>query len=284
MNRTNELLRVLKVHGIENLGNLEFVQADLMSDENWHEAAAHCDYVLHAASPFTNRQPKDENELIVPAREGTLRVLTAAQDSGVKRVVLTSSFAAMGYSIDARDHVFAEEDWTDPEAPVGAYVKSKTLAERAAWAFMGSVVGDLELTVINPVGIFGPAFGSHSSESLGLIQGILNGTVKESPPASFGVVDVRDVADLHISAMTHPQAAGQRFLATADGTVTIADIARLIEKQRPALTGSMARLDQHESVVYKRLSNEKAKTLLRWVPRTTEEALLASVDSIVQGA
>src|SRR5262249_23578287 len=155
-------------------------------------------------------------ELIVPARDGALRVLRAARDAGVKRVVLTSSFAAIGYGQPVGPKPFDETNWTNTAGTdVSAYVKSKTIAERAAWDFIAQEGRGLELSVINPVAVFGPVLGPDYSTSVLLIQRLMSGKVPGSPRLSFGVVDVRDVAELHIRAMTHPAAKGERFLAAA---------------------------------------------------------------------
>src|SRR4051794_18995239 len=143
---------------------VECFAADLLADDGWAAAAAGADYVLHVASPFPGVAPDHEDDLIIPAREGTLRVLGAARDAGVKRTVVTSSFAAVGYGrAEFGDHVFTEKDWTDPTADIGAYIKSKAIAERAAWDFAR---GEMELAVVNPVGIFGPVLGPGRSASI----------------------------------------------------------------------------------------------------------------------
>ncbi len=280
LSRKNEILDALTAGGISTFDQLSFYEADLLSNNGWDEAAQGCDYVLHVASPFVAEQPKDENELIIPAREGTLRALKAAKKAGVKRVVLTSSFAAIGYSIDPRNHVFTELDWTDENAPVQAYIKSKTIAEKAAWQFMEDEAPAMELTVINPVGIFGPILGGISSASLDtVVKGIVEGHIKENAPFTFGAVDVRDVADIHIKAMLHPEAAGQRFLATSEGAMSFYDVAELIKKERPKLAGKIATMQPTPVEEYTQMSNKKAAETLGWKPRTREEAILASVDS-----
>jgi len=280
LSRKNEILDALTAGGISTFDQLSFYEADLLSDNGWDEAAQGCDYVLHVASPFVAEQPKDENELIIPAKEGTLRALKAAKKAGVKRVVLTSSFAAIGYSIDPRNHVFTELDWTDENAPVQAYIKSKTIAEKAAWQFMEDEAAAMELTVINPVGIFGPILGGISSASLDtVVKGIVEGHIKENAPFTFGAVDVRDAADIHIKAMLHPEAAGQRFLATSEGAMSFYDVAELIKKERPKLAGKIATMQPTPVEEYTQMSNKKAAETLGWKPRTREEAILASVDS-----
>ncbi|WP_264537409.1 SDR family oxidoreductase [Flavobacterium sp. N1736] len=281
LSKSETVLESLKSGGISSFEKLSFFQADLNSDAGWNDAVKDCDYVLHVASPFPAQQPEDENELIIPARDGALRVLKAARDAGVKRLVFTSSFAAIGYSIKDQDHVFTEEDWTDPNAPIQPYIKSKTIAEKAAWDFIKNEGGNLEFTVINPVGIFGPILNNNDSASVQVvITGILSGMVKESPDFTLGVVDVRDVADLHIKAMTNPKANGERFLATSDGVVSFYDVAQLIKKERPELSGKIADIKPTAESFYITMSNEKARTILDWKPITKEEAILASVDTI----
>lgn len=280
LGRKDEVISMLKEAGITSFENLSFVEADLTSDNNWSDAVKGCTYVLHVASPFPMGEPKDENELIIPAREGALRVLRASRDAGVKRVILTSSFAAIGYSIDPKGHVFTEKDWTDANKATGAYIKSKTLAEQAAWDFINQEGGSMELSVINPVGVFGPALGKDYSTSIGLIKAILDGQMKETPGFTFGVVDVRDVAEIHLLAMTHPAAKGERFLATSEGVMSLYDVAQLIRKEKADMAGEIADLKPLDQSLYITMSNEKAGRILGWNPRSKEEAILASVDTL----
>ncbi len=282
LNRKDEVTGLLKQAGISSFESLSFVEADLTNDQNWDQAVDGCTYVLHIASPFPAGEPEDANELIVPARDGALRVLKAARDAGVKRVVLTSSFAAIGYSKNPKGHVFTELDWTDPELTAMAYIKSKTIAEKAAWDFISSEGAGMELTVINPVGIFGPALGKDYSTSIGMVKALLNGDMKETLPFTFGIVDVRDVADIHILAMTHPAAKGERFLATATGTMSLYDIAQLIRKERPEHSANIADLKPLDPSLNIAMSNDKAKKLLGWNPRSKEEAILSCVDSVAE--
>ena len=276
------VINALKDSGIEDVSRLTFVEADLTSDAGWEDAMKDVTYVLHVASPFPAKEPSDENELIIPARDGALRVLKAAKIAGVKRVVLTSSFAAVGYSINPKDHIFTEEDWTDVNVPLPAYIKSKTVAEKAAWDFVENNSG-LELTVINPVGIFGPAIGGISSASLDIaVSGILNGTTSQSPNFTMGIVDVRDVAAIHILAMEHPKAGGARFIACADGVMSFYDVAELFKKERPEQAQNVAQMQPTANEFYIEMSNQKAKTVLGWQPKSKEEALLASADSIIK--
>ncbi len=279
--KKENIIVALKDGGIEDFSRLSFYEADLTNDAGWTEAMKDVTYVLHVASPFPAQNPTDENELIIPARDGALRVLKAARNAGVKRVVLTSSFAAVGYSINPKDHIFTEEDWTDANVPLPAYIKSKTLAEKAAWDFIEKDGNGLELTVINPVGIFGPVIGDISSASLDIaVAGILNGTTTESPNFTMGVVDVRDVATIHILAMEHPKAAGERFIASADGVMSFYDVAELFKKERPEQARNIATMQPTAKDFYIEMTNQKAKTVLGWQPKSKEEALLASVDSL----
>lgn len=281
LTKKDRILDALKQNGISDFSRLTFFEADLTNDTGWAEVMKDATYVLHVASAFPAQDPDDENELIVPARDGALRVLKSAKNAGVKRVVLTSSFAAVGYSIDAKDHIFTEEDWTDDRVPLPAYIKSKTVAEKAAWDFIKNEGTELELTVINPVGIFGPSIGNISSASLDIaVTGILNGTTKESPNFTMGVVDVRDVAAIHLLAMEHPKAAGERFIASADGVMSFYDVAELFKKARPERSQNIAAMQSTDRKFYINMSNQKAKAILGWQPKSKEEALLASVDSI----
>lgn len=281
LSRKSDIIYALKEAGIADSSKLHFFQADLMQDDGWDAAMEQCDYVLHIASPFVAEEPKHEDELIIPARDGSLRVLQAARNAEVKRVVLTSSFAAVGYSTPPQNHIYTETDWTNEQAPIGAYIKSKTIAEKAAWQFMNENGGDMELAVINPTGIFGNVIGGISSASVDtVIKGILNGVIKESPSFTMGVVDVRDVAAIHLKAMLHPDAAGQRFIATSKGAMSFYDVAELIKTERPEKAAKVPILNRTGAEYYVNISNEKAHTILDWQPRSMEEAILASVDSL----
>ncbi len=300
LNREAEVRSMLQVAGVDAGDALSFVAADLTQDAGWAEAAAGSSYVLHVASPFPPHAPKHEDELIVPAREGTLRVLRAARDAGVKRVVLTSSFVAIGYGHTAHPAPYNETDWTDVSGQdVSAYGKSKTLAERAAWDFIAREGGGLELSVVNPVGVFGPVLGPDFSPSIFLVQRFLDGMLPGCPRIVFGAVDVRDVADLHLRAMTDPAAKGERFLAVAGDFIRLIDLARTLKKhmgaaakrvplrQLPdwlvrlaALRDPAVRLIFPELGKVKNGSNEKARRVLGWQPRSTEESILATAESL----
>jgi len=300
--READVLAMLKAGGIAPGDRLSFAMADLMSDAGWPQAVAGCDYVLHVASPFPPGVPKHEDDLIIPARVGALRVLRAARDAGVKRVVLTSSFAAIGYGKMPPDgRPFTEESWTDPTAKVSAYVKSKTLAERAAWDFIAAEGGRLELAVVNPVGIFGPVLGSDHSTSTEFVQRMMNGAMPGLPRLSFGVVDARDVADLHVRAMTNPAAKGERFLAVSGDFMTVREIAQTLKTR---LGDAAARVTTRELPDWlvrivglfnpeaaqlvtelgkvKNATNAKAVRVLGWAPRSREDALAAAGESLVR--
>ena len=302
LKRETDVRAMLKEGGSEPGDRLSFIAADLEHDAGWSEAVAGCEYVLHVASPFPPSIPRHEDELIVPARDGALRVLRASRDAGVKRVVLTSSFAAIGYGHKQRETPFDETNWTDPDGDdVQAYAKSKTLAERAAWDFVANEGGDLELSVVNPVGVFGPVLGPDYSISILLVQRLMDGAMPGCPRLYFGVVDVRDVADLHIRAMTHPAAGGERFLAVAGDFMSIQDIARVLKgrlgasaKRVPtlqlpnwlvriaAMRDPAVKLILPELGKMKNSTNEKARRLLGWAPRSNEECILATAESLVR--
>jgi len=281
---------------------LSFAEADLERDAGWPEAVAGCDYVLHVASPFPPTLPKHEDELIVPAREGALRVLRAARDAGVRRVVLTSSFAAVGYGHPPQAAAFDETSWTDVDGDdVQAYAKSKTLAERAVWDFIAREGGALELSVINPVGVFGPVLGPDYSTSILLVQRLMDGAMPGCPKLHFGVVDVRDVADLHLRAMTDPAAKGERFLAVAGDFMSIRDIAMVLRRRLGPAARKVPTLQLPNWLVrlaalrdpavkqilpelgkYKNASGAKAQRVLGWSPRPNEDAVVATAESLVR--
>jgi nucleoside-diphosphate-sugar epimerase len=302
LKREADVRTMLKEGGAEPGDLLSFFAADLEKDAGWAPAVAGCDYVLHVASPLPPSTPKHEDELIVPAREGTLRVLRAARGAGVKRVVVTSSFAAIGYGHKDQTTPFTEKDWTDPNGDdVTPYVKSKTLAERAAWDFVAKEGGDLELSVVNPVGVFGPVLGPDYASSILIVQRMMDGAMPGAPKLYFGVVDVRDVADLHLRAITHPAAKGERFLAMAGEVMSILDIAKVLKSRMGAaakrvptrelpnwLVRLVALRDPALKAVLpglgkiKNATNEKARRVLGWAPRSKEESIMATAESLVR--
>jgi nucleoside-diphosphate-sugar epimerase len=275
---------------------MSFTEADLRADAGWDAAVAGCRYVIHAASPFPAGLPNNEDDLIKPARDGALRVLRAAQRAGVTRVVLTSSIAATNHG--SGEAPYTEEDWTDPTGPRATpYYKSKTLAERAAWAFASET--GLDLAVINPGLIFGPLLGPDYGTSVGLIQQMMSGKLKRVPRFGFALVDARDAADAHIRAMTHPEASGQRFIA-AGKFFWMRDIAVALAKSFPAYASQlpsgevpnwmirmMAPFSARSRMIVHELDRDlsvcaaKAKRVLGWQPRPEEEAIRASAQSLI---
>ncbi|MFV2084033.1 SDR family oxidoreductase [Micromonospora sp. LOL_021] len=299
--RAADVRTMLQAGGAEPGDALSFAVADLTSDDGWAEAVTGCDYVLHVASPVPLAEPRDENELIGPARDGVLRVLGAARTAGVKRTVLTSSIVTVKYGHPADKRLFTEQDWTDPEqGQVSAYAKSKLLAERAAWDFVRNDGQGMELTVVNPVGIFGPALGPDKSLWSEQIDRMLTGRQPVLAQIHIGVVDVRDVADLHVRAMTDPAAAGERFLASA-GTMSMRDIAVLLRTRLGDTADRVstrvlpdwavrlaARFSPRIAFVLPELgavreaSSEKARRMLGWQPRPAEEAVIDMANSLIQ--
>jgi len=298
--RKVDVLAMLRVAGVVDPEKLTFFTADLEQDEGWPTAVEGSDYVLHVASPFPGKEPEDEDELIRPAKEGALRVLRFARNAHVRRVVMTSSFAAIGYGHPPTKVPFTEADWTNLDVPLPAYIKSKTIAERAAWDFVQSEGRGLELSVINPTGIFGPALGKDYSASISMIKQTLDGKMLGCPRIYFGVVDVRDVVDLHLRAMVSPAAAGERFIAVAGQPLSLFQVASAIRqrlgvraakvptKQLPdffvrvmALFNPNAKRAVRELGKIRAASNEKARSVLGWSPRSSEDAVAASAESLL---
>ncbi len=221
--------------GFDLAKKLSFVELDLESDAGWDSAIHGVDVLIHSASPFPIAQPKDENELIRPAVEGTLRALKAAHGAGVKRVILTSSVAAIyGNDLPAGATEFDETMWSDPTHIVGrvAYTKSKTLAERAAWNYIETEAPELELTTVNPVLVAGAPLDLKFGASVSVVERILNGKDPVLPDISFNVVDVKDVAAMHVKAISTDAAKGQRFIASA-GLRTFVDAAKTLAAAFP---------------------------------------------------
>ncbi|NMN35086.1 SDR family oxidoreductase [Pedobacter sp. SG918] len=301
LSRQNEVKDMLKVGGISSFDNLSFIEANLSDDKNWNKAVKGCEYVLHVASPTPAIKFKHEDELIIPAKDGVLRVLSASRDANVKRVVLTSAFGAIGMGHTNRTTPFTENDWTNINSNIPPYQKSKTIAEKAAWEFIKNEGGNLELSVINPVGVMGPVLGTDYSHSNQSIRQMLEGEIKACPKITSCYVDVRDVADLHLLAMAHPKANGERFLATSGDALSMLDVAKILKRRlgddatkvptkeipnfvlriaawrKPELKMLVALLGQ-----YMQASGDKAKKLLNWSPRTNEEAIVATAESLLK--
>ena len=213
MSREDEVRKAVKRETDDD--NLEVCKLDLLDDEGWEEAAWDCDYLLHAASPFITYEPKDENELIKPAKEGTLRALRAANKAGIKKIVLTSSIAAIAYGHEK--NIVTEDDWTDTTQDVGAYTKSKTLAEKAAWDFIKSEENNsMVMTTIHPGFVFGPLLSNDTKgASADLMIRIMTGKFPAIPAIYFTVADVRDIAMLHVKALKNKESDGRRLLTTS---------------------------------------------------------------------
>lgn len=297
----DKLIATLQANGQNDVSRLFFAEAELTSDDNWENEMGGCKYVLSVASPVFFDQPKDEQEAIRPAVEGILRILKFAKQAGVQRVVMTSNFGAVGFSQTDKSRETTEADWTDTGMKgLSVYEKSKTLAEKAAWEYIKREGGKLEFATINPVAIYGPSMDEHISGSFHLLENLLDGSMKMVPQIPLNVVDVRDVADLHIRAMVKPEAKGQRFIATADGQISLPEIAELIKNKMPEVAqkvstkklpdfmvklGALFNARAREGAVFlkmnRKLSNAKAKKLLGWQPMgTQEEAVLAGVESM----
>jgi nucleoside-diphosphate-sugar epimerase len=259
---------------------LEVVAAELTSDDGWPAALDGCADVYHVASPMIH--PTDPDEVLIPARDGTVRVLRAARDAGARRVVLTSSFAAVGYTPKPSAE-YTEDDWTDPDTPgLPPYPRSKAIAERAAWDFMEHHGGDMQLVVINPTFILGPTLTTEVRSSLLLTKMMLDGTMPVVRRQRFGVADVRDVADVHILAMAAPEAAGRRFLVLADGpTISFLQMAQIL-RDRLGPLGERAPTQEEPGDELPNLviHNDRAKSAFGWKPRPIETTIVETAESL----
>jgi dihydroflavonol-4-reductase len=282
---------------------LEFMPADLLADAGWAEAVRGCEYVLHVASPFPLLSPKNEEDLIRPAREGTLRVLRAAAENGVRRVVQTSSNAAISAGHPRAKTHFDESDWSPPDSPtIDPYSKSKVLAERAAWEFMESLPPGhpLELAVINPGWVLGPLPDTHQRTSGELVQQLMSGKLPGLARVQMTGVDVRDVASAHLAAMVTPEAAGRRFLCIAEA-FWMSDAALILKKHfeprgytiptnvLPSWLVYLAALFiKPARATLRSLNREHAydtsrvRRVLNWNPRGLEEMLVSMAESLIE--
>ena len=284
-----------------NAGDQLYVfEADLTSDAGWDLAAEGCTHVAHLASPLPASKPRHEDELIVPAREGALRALRAAKGAGVKRFVMTSSMAAIAYGHPRSKTIFNEADWTDvTSGDAYAYVKSKTIAERAARDWVAAEGEGIEFVTVNPSLVIGPVHGSDYSTSVEAIKKLLEGSMPGLPNFGFGVVDVRDVADMHVRCLTAPDMAGERFICSGPW-MTMADIARVLReglggqarkvptRRLPDWVVRIAALfDPVVRQVIGELGNTRespadhAREKLGWVPRPVEESILDTAHSLI---
>jgi nucleoside-diphosphate-sugar epimerase len=279
LDREGEVRVAVRRGGADDSG-LEVVTAELTADEGWAAAVAGCEEVHHVASPMIHSD--DPDEVIIPARDGTLRALRAARDAGARRVVLTSSFAAVGYTPKPGSE-YTEADWTDPDMPgLPPYPRSKAIAERTAWDFIKHEGGDTELVVVNPTFILGPTLTSKAGSSLQLTKAMLDGTMPVVRRQRFGVADVRDVADLHIRAMAAPEAAGKRYLALADGpTISFLQMAQILRER----LGPLAERVPTEEIPGPEpprliIHNDRAKQELGWRPRPAETTIVETAESL----
>lgn len=298
--REAEMREYLRTAGAEPGERLSVASADLTADDGWADAAAGCTYVIHGASPTPSGDQVAEEDWIRPAVDGNLRVLRAAREAGVKRVVLTSAFGAIGAGQGPLDRPLVETDWSDLAGTIAPYQKSKTLAERAAWDFVAREGGGLELAAINPTMVLGPALGADMSHSIRSIKQMLDGQ-PGYPKIRTCVVDVRDVADLHLLAMTHPAASGERFLATVGDSLALAAIAQLLKDRLGPAARKVATRELPNVVVRAMAltnpamrslvpllgasldaSGEKARRVLGWTPRSREDAIMAAAESLIR--
>ena len=280
---------------------LHFFAADLTSDAGWAEAVAGCSHVVHVASPLPTGVVRNADELVVPARDGALRALRFARDAGVERVVMTSSLAAIAYGHPDEQTIFTEADWTNLDDPkVQPYPRSKTVAERAARDWVAATDGAPELVTVNPSLVLGPVMSGDFSGSVEAITRLLTGKMPGLPPIGFGVVDVRDVADLHVRALTAPGISGERFIASGP-FLMFADLARVLreqlgEKARKVptrrLPGWILRVAAVFDPLLRQVTSEigrtraspatHAKEVLGWVPRPAEETIVDTANSLIE--
>ncbi|MGO9481183.1 MAG: SDR family oxidoreductase [Candidatus Kryptoniota bacterium] len=294
--RESEVRRLINVENVK----LKFFAADLMSDDGWANAMAGCSHVAHLASPFPLGVPKNEDDLIIPARDGALRVLRLAKAAGVKRFVMTSSCAAIAYGHDKSAQTFTESDWTVVTSPdVQPYVKSKTIAERAARDWVAAEGGDIEFCTVNPSAVLGPVWSDDISTSTELVKKLLEGALPGCPDIGFSIVDVRDVADMHVQAMNAPNMAGERFICAGQFLKAI-EIARILKsklgaeaKKVPArkLPDFVVKLAAKFDPSVKQIAGEigkirnadasHARDVLGWVPRPVEETIIDTARSLI---
>lgn len=279
---------------------LKCFEADLLADAGWAEASAGCSHVAHVASPVPARVPKDPDEVIVPARDGVLRALKAARDAGVRRFVMTSSVAAISYGRSRGVHHFTEADWTDLSRPgISPYIQSKTIAERAARDWVAREGGGLEFCAICPSVVLGPVWSADYSSSVTILKKLLDGSLGRYPDVGFGVVDVRDVADLHVRALTAPGLAGERFIASGR-FMKLREVAEVLRARlgadaarvtRRTLPSALVRLAAPFHPVARAIVGElgnvrhqdasHAKAVLGWQTRAEEDSIVDCAHSLL---
>jgi dihydroflavonol-4-reductase len=299
--REGDVRAALTAAGADPGDRLDVVAADLSADAGWAEAVTGCSHVLHVASPFPPKQPKDPDELIVPAREGTLRVLRASRDAGVERIVVTSSVAAIrGGGPPRNGSTYTEEDWTDGDnTALTPYTRSKTIAERSAWALVRERGAEDRLVTVNPGAIIGPVLSADRSFSIQVVERLLKG-FPVMPRLGWSFVDVRDVADLELRAMTAPEAGGKRFIA-ADRFLWMSEVAAVLRERLGdgarkvptrvgpdllfkvvgvvdasvrSFTGDLGKRPEYSSA--------RARELLGWSPRPVEDSIAETGESLIR--
>ena len=286
--------------GTPNLDRLTFVALDLTQDQGWAEAMRDVTYVMSVAAPVFVNQGQASDEVTSAAKVGTIRVLKAATAAGVKRVVMTANLGAVGFSRLDHDHPVTEVDWTREDQPgLSLYEKSKLVAEEAGWAYCKAHADSPEFTTVNAGAMLGPSLNGHVTGSYNLVSRILTGQMM--PNLKVNVIDVRDVADLEVRAMTAPAAANQRFLAVAATPISMRDLKTLIQEQRPQLAAGLTKHlipdwfvrglapfsgQLRESSLMIRINHEvstqKAQQLLGWQALSADTAVLAAVDTLVK--
>lgn len=293
---------MLNTAGVTNLDNLEFIVADLNSDDNWDNVMQEANYVMSVASSTPTGEFADAQVMTQTAVNGVLRVLRFARDAKIKRVVLTSAYGAVGMGHPkSRTEPFTEKDWSNlKDNSLDPYQRSKTMAEQAAWKFIRTEGNGMELSVINPVRVMGPVLSADFSHSNQQIQDLLAGKVPAVPNINSGYIDVRDVASLHLLALTSPDANNERFLATTGETLSMLDVANILRKKYPQLADrlpnkvipdlvlkGMAKFKPTLKMLasltgnFADTSNAKAVKLLNWHPRSAEDAIIATAQSMI---
>jgi nucleoside-diphosphate-sugar epimerase len=297
MSRQEEVKSMLAQAETSNFDDLEFIQADLTHADNWLEAATGATYIIHVASPTPATRPDADNAMVKMAIDGVLNVFKAAKEAGVKRIVLTSASGAVLAGHKNHAEIYTEKDWTNLDAPINAYQRSKTRAEQEAWKFVKE--NGVEFATILPVAVMGPVLGNDFSHSNQTIKDMLEGKMPNLLRLGFDYVDVRDVADLHILAMERAKAAGERFLATADENLTFKQIAETLKKHFGDKANRVSTKEIPDFAVkilalfIQKLkmpatflgqntacSNAKAKQMLGWQPRSAENAVVATAESM----
>lgn len=302
LNQEHQVREMLTLGGLKSDAPLSFVEAELNYDNGWLKAVENCDYVLHAASSSPPINLKNKKRQIYSARDGVLRVLRAARDENVKRVLLTSSFEAIAFGYPKKYQTFNEENWTKiKRRNFIQNVQSKTIMEKAAWEYIASKGRSLELTVINPAGVYGPVFNANFSKPIQLIRRILDGDFSKIAKTFFNLVDIRDLVDLYLRAMTHPLAKGERFLAVSDGNLSFKQITAILRDclgdaayyvpKSEVRKINLRHFGYVDSLLKEvvpnlgkplNLSNEKAKKVLGWEPRSNKEILVDTATSLLK--